>query len=118
LNIEGDVLYITFMLTPAQLRAARALLGIDQRTLAERAGVSLPTIQRMEASDGYVRGVVDTLTKVVAALEREGIELIGENSVSTWGGRGVRLRDATKPALRPSPVRLVQASPEPKRTDA
>ena len=84
------------MLTPAQLLAARALLGIDQRTLAERAGVSLPTIQRMEAaSDGYVRGVVDTLTKVVDALEREGIELIRENSISASGGRGVRLRDPT-----------------------
>ena len=63
------------MLTPAQLRAARALLGIDQRTLAERAGVSLPTIQRREAaSDGYVRGVVDTLTKVGDAREREVLE--------------------------------------------
>jgi transcriptional regulator with XRE-family HTH domain len=88
------------MLTPAQLRAARALLGIDQRTLAQRAGVSLPTIQRMESSSGYVRGVIDTLTKVVAALEREGIELISENSVSPGGGRGVRLRDPTPPALR------------------
>jgi transcriptional regulator with XRE-family HTH domain len=91
------------MLTPAQLRAARALLGFDQRTLAERAGVSLPTIQRMEASDGYVRGVVETLSRVVAALEREGIELIGENSVSPGGGRGVRLRDPTPPALRERP---------------
>jgi predicted transcriptional regulator len=88
------------MLTPAQLRAARALLGLDQRTLAERAGVSLPTIQRMEASDGYVRGVVETLTRVVAALEREGIELISENTVSASGGRGVRLRDPTPPNLR------------------
>jgi len=91
------------MLTPPQLRAARALLGIDQRTLAQRAGVSLPTIQRMEASDGYVRGVVDTLTRVVAALEREGIELISENSVSAGGGRGVRLRDPAMPRLRESP---------------
>jgi transcriptional regulator with XRE-family HTH domain len=97
------------MLTPAQLRAARALLGIDQRTLAERAGVSLPTIQRMEASDGYVRGVVDTLTKVVAALESEGIELISENGVSASGGRGVRLRDPTKPLTR-EPLRAAPAS--------
>jgi transcriptional regulator with XRE-family HTH domain len=88
------------MLTPAQLRAARALLGLDQRALAERAGVSLPTIQRMEASDGYVRGVVESLTRVVAALEREGVELISENGVSAGGGRGVRLRDPTPPALR------------------
>ena len=81
------------MLTPAQLRAARALLGIDQRTLAKLAGVSLPTIQRMEASEGFVRGVIDTLTKVVAALEDAGIELIGENGISSTGGRGVRLRE-------------------------
>jgi transcriptional regulator with XRE-family HTH domain len=88
------------MLTPAQLRAARALLGIDQRTLADLAGVSLPTIQRMEASDGYVRGVVDTLTKVVHALELAGIELISENNISTGGGRGVRLRNPATPSVR------------------
>lgn len=105
LDLIIDVLYIMPMLTPAQLRAARALLGIDQRTLAERADVSLPTIQRMEAaSDGYVRGMVETLTKVVEALEREGIELIRENSISASGGRGVRLREPTSPALR-DPVR-------------
>ena len=80
------------MITAAQMRAARALLGMDQRQLAELSGVSLPTIQRMEASDGTVRGVVDTLTKVVEAFERAGIELIGDNAVSTGGGRGVRLK--------------------------
>lgn len=85
------------MLTPAQLRAARALLGIDQRTLADLAGVSVPTIQRMEASDGYVRGVVDTLTKVVSALELAGVELIGDNASSPGGGRGVRLREPMPP---------------------
>lgn len=53
------------MLTPAQMRAARALIGIDQKQLAELSGVSLPTIQRMEASEGNVRGAVDTLTKMV-----------------------------------------------------
>ncbi|WP_414902343.1 helix-turn-helix domain-containing protein [Sphingomonas flavalba] len=82
------------MMTAAQMRAARALLGIDQRQLAELSGVSLPTIQRMEGSDGNVRGVVDTLTKVVAALEAAGVELIGDNAVSREGGRGVRLRPA------------------------
>ena len=80
------------IITAAQMRAARALAGIDQRTLAERAGVSLPTIQRMEASDGVVRGVIDTLTKVVRALEESGVELIGEGQPSERGGRGVRLK--------------------------
>ena len=118
IDICRDVSYITGVLTPNQLRAARALLGIDQRTLADRAGVSLPTIQRMEASDGYVRGVVDTLTKVVAAIEREGVELIGENSMSAGGGRGVRLRDAAKPTARASPLRLIETPTQSKPVDA
>ena len=85
------------MITGAQMRAARALLDIDQRQLAELSGVSLPTIQRMEASEGNVRGVVDTLTKVVAALDRAGIELLGENAISLERGRGVRLKHARVP---------------------
>jgi transcriptional regulator with XRE-family HTH domain len=80
------------MITATQLRAARALLGIDQQTLADLAGVSLPTIQRMEASQGNVRGVIDTLTKVVEALNASGVELIGDNAKSDTGGRGVRFR--------------------------
>ena len=79
------------MITGAQMRAARALLGIDQRALAQRAGLSLPTIQRMESSDGMVRGNVDSLMKLVEALAAD-IELIGEGMASTGGGRGVRLK--------------------------
>ncbi|AKM09124.1 helix-turn-helix domain-containing protein [Croceicoccus naphthovorans] len=82
------------MITSQQMRAARALLGIDQRRLAELAGLSLPTIQRMEASDGQVRGVVDTLVKVITAIEAAGIELLGENAPSSGLGRGVRLRES------------------------
>jgi Predicted transcriptional regulator with C-terminal CBS domains len=74
------------------MRAARALLGLDQRALAERAGLSLPTIQRMEASGGVVRGNVDSLMKLVDALAANGIELIGEGATSSKGGRGVRLK--------------------------
>jgi transcriptional regulator with XRE-family HTH domain len=80
------------MITAGQLRAARALLGIDQRQLAKRSGLSLPTIQRMEASDGVVRGNVDSLVKLVDALAAAGIELIGDGATSTGGGRGVRLK--------------------------
>lgn len=80
------------MITAAQMRAARALLGLDQRALAERAGLSLPTIQRMEASGGVVRGNVDSLMKLVDALAANGIELIGEGATSSKGGRGVRLK--------------------------
>ncbi len=79
------------MITAGQMRAARALLGLDQRALAERSGLSLPTIQRMEASEGVIRGNVDSLMKLTAALAAAGIELIGENAPSHTGGRGVRL---------------------------
>lgn len=74
------------------MRAARALLGIDQRELAQRSGLSLPTIQRMEASEGVIRGNVDSLMKLVDALAASGIELIGEGATSQSGGRGVRLK--------------------------
>ncbi len=75
------------------MKAARALLGIDQKQLAELAGLSVPTIQRMEASEGTVRGVVESLTRVVEALSRAGVDLIGEGAASTGGGRGVRLKE-------------------------
>ena len=74
------------------MRAARALLDIDQRELAQRSGLSLPTIQRMESSGGVVRGNVDSLMKLVDALAAAGIELIGEGAASHAGGRGVRLK--------------------------
>jgi hypothetical protein len=80
------------MITGAQMRAARGLLGIDQRKLAELSDLSLPTIQRMEASDGVVRGNVESLMKLVAALDAAGIELITDNATSPAGGRGVRLK--------------------------
>jgi transcriptional regulator with XRE-family HTH domain len=79
------------MITAAQLRAARALLGMDQRALADAAGLSVPTIQRMEASDGVIRAQVDSLMKLIAALDAAGIELINEGAVSQGGGRGARL---------------------------
>lgn len=83
------------MISPEQLRAARALLGIDQRKLAELSCLSVPTIQRMEASEGVIRGNVDSLMKLVGALDAAGIELIGEGAMSHAGGRGVRLKAMT-----------------------
>ena len=81
------------MISSAQIRAARALLGIDQKQLAEMAGVSVPTIQRMEASQGNVRGVVATLSKIIDALDAAGLELIGNEQPSQGRGRGVRLKE-------------------------
>jgi len=83
------------MITASQIRAARALVSMDQRKLADLAGLSLPTIQRMEASDGVVRGNVDSLMKLMAALDAAGIELLAEGAASPGGGRGVRLKQAT-----------------------
>ena len=81
------------MITAAQLRAARALLGVDQRELAALSGLSLPTIQRMEGRDGLIRGNVDSLMKLVDALDLAGVELIGDDKPSQGGGRGVRLKE-------------------------
>ena len=80
------------MISAAQLRAARALAGLDQRRLAGLSGLSVPTIQRMEASDGVIRGNVDSLMKLIAALDAAGVLLIGEGAHSDTGGRGVRLK--------------------------
>nr|WP_273546261.1 MULTISPECIES: transcriptional regulator [unclassified Xanthobacter] len=88
------------VITAAQLRAARALLGLDQKGLAALSSLSVPTIQRMEASEEVIRGNVDSLMKLVDALSTAGIELIGEGTVSDGGGRGVRLT-----ARRPAPER-------------
>jgi transcriptional regulator with XRE-family HTH domain len=78
------------MISAAQLRAARALAGLDQKGLAELSGLSVPTIQRMEASEGVIRGNVDSLMKLIAALDAAGVILIGEGAASSGGGRGVR----------------------------
>jgi transcriptional regulator with XRE-family HTH domain len=91
------------MITATQVRAARALLNIDQRRLADLSGLSVPTIQRMEASEDMIRGNVDSLMKLTAALEKAGIELITEGAVSQGGGgRGVRLsaRPTSPPQAR------------------
>jgi Predicted transcriptional regulator with C-terminal CBS domains len=80
------------MITAGQLRAARALLGLDQKALAERSGLSVPTIQRMEASEGVIRGNVDSLMKLISALDSMGIVLLGDGASSAGGGRGLRLK--------------------------
>lgn len=84
------------------MRAARALVGLDQKTLAALAGVSLPTVQRMETSEGVVRATVDSLVKIVEALNNAGVELLGDNQPSDGGGRGVRLKVVSSAAKDPS----------------
>jgi|tagenome__1003787_1003787.scaffolds.fasta_scaffold20712589_1 transcriptional regulator with XRE-family HTH domain len=101
------------MITAAQLRAARGLLGIDQRRLAELSGLSVPTIQRMEASESMVRGNVDSLVKLITAFDAAGIEMINEGASSHSQGRGVRLKIASgsaKPARGPHPKNKTSAA--------
>ncbi len=73
------------------MRAARALLGLDQRDLAKLSGLSLPTIQRMESSPGSVRAFVDSLERVLEAFTAGGVELIADGATSAGLGYGVRL---------------------------
>jgi hypothetical protein len=90
------------VITATQVRAARALLEIDQRRLAVMSGLSVPTIQRMEASEGTIRGNVDSLVKLIAALDAAGVEVIGEGAASRATGRGVRLKSTADGAAKPS----------------
>jgi predicted transcriptional regulator len=71
-----------------QIKAARALLAWSQADAARSSGVSVPTIKRVEASDGMIGGRVDTSERLVAALEAAGMIFIEE----TGGGPGVLLR--------------------------
>ncbi len=79
------------MITSCQIRAARALLKLNQKELSDLSGLSLPTIQRMEASKGIVKGNVATLVKLIKTFEDAGVELIAENAFCLGKGRGVRL---------------------------
>lgn len=93
------------MITSGQLKAARALLGLDQRQIAKLSNLSVPTIQRMEASEGVVRGNVDSLMKLIGALDAAGIVLIGNDAPSAGGGRGVRFKEtSTNRTSRPGPA--------------
>jgi len=78
------------MIGAAQLRGARALLGIDQRERALLSRLSMPTIQRMEASKDVIPGNVDSLMKLIGALDGAGIEFIAEGAASPEGRRSVR----------------------------
>lgn len=75
-------------MTGEQLRAARAMLSLKQAELAARAGVSEPTVKRLEAVDGPLSANTATVDKLVRALEAAGVEFIAPNG----GGAGVRLR--------------------------
>jgi transcriptional regulator with XRE-family HTH domain len=82
------------MITVRQMKAARALLAWSQADLAGASGVSEPTIARLESEDGELGGRPETGQKLVAALERAGVEFIG----SDGEGLGVKMKKRTKRA--------------------
>ena len=77
------------MITSEQIRGARAMLRWEQKQLSEASGVSVPTIKRMEAGSGTVRGTYENVSAIQTALEAAGVEFIDPNG----GGPGVRLRE-------------------------
>jgi transcriptional regulator with XRE-family HTH domain len=68
-----------------QIKAARELLGWSQEAIANASGVSIPTIKRLEAAGGDLGGRPETSEKIVAALEKVGVEFLDD-------GQGVRLK--------------------------
>jgi transcriptional regulator with XRE-family HTH domain len=64
----------------SQVRAARALLGWSQSKLARAAGVGLATLQRIEQSEGVVKGNFSTVVKIQKALEHAGIKFVDDEA--------------------------------------
>lgn len=75
-------------ITGRQIAAARVMAGMDQKSLASAANVSVATLRRMEASPGPASGLANNVAAVLRALEEAGVEFIPENG----GGPGVRLK--------------------------
>ena len=78
-------------ITAEQLRAARALIKMEQRTLAERANVNVQTLKRYEGGAGPLTGSYQNISGLTAVLEAEGVVFIA-SGVSSDGGPGVRLK--------------------------
>ena len=77
------------MLTSEQIRAARALLRMEQKELAKLSGVSLPSIKRLETQPGRLAAQERTIAAIRTALETAGVLFIDQNG----NGAGVRLKD-------------------------
>jgi transcriptional regulator with XRE-family HTH domain len=92
--VESTTLH--FMRYSAQIRAARALLGWSQGQLARQAGIGLATLQRIEQTDGVVKGNFSTVLKIQKAFEEAGIRFMEDDS----GEIGVRLKKETGPGVR------------------
>jgi len=76
------------LITSAQIRGARAMLGWSREDLSKRSGVGISALMRFEASEGVPAGKIQTLQLVQDAFEKAGIEFIGTHE----SGAGVRWR--------------------------
>jgi hypothetical protein len=81
----------SFILTGRQIAAARTMLGLRQALLAKTASISVPTLKRMEASEGHVSGMANNVAAVRRALEEAGVEFICEGGAAV----GVRLKQGS-----------------------
>ena len=88
-----EALARSLMLDPAQIRAARALLGWTQEDLAKASGVGTATIQRMEKSKQMITGYISTVVRLQEAFEKAGIQFIDSDEA---GGHGLRLAKRKK----------------------
>lgn len=84
-------------LIPAQIRAARGLVGWPARILADQAGVHITTVQRIERARGVLRGSNKTLEKIRRALEGAGVVFVGDDNE----GPGVRLNPRSLSSGKP-----------------
>ena len=94
------------MVTPRQIRAARALLGWSQQELADRSIVSLNAVTRLERSEVDPR--MSTVTALERALRKAGVEFLAEGA--NWG-EGVRLAKPSAPSPASRTRRKRQAKP-------
>jgi transcriptional regulator with XRE-family HTH domain len=103
-------------ITGRQIAAGRVLAGIGQDELAQRANISVPTLRRMEASDGPATGLPNNVLAVRRALEDVGVVFLETGSLIE-GGQGVRLHvTANTPEALTSKIKTLQrqlAEPEP-----
>jgi len=89
-SLPAGMPYTGRMITPAQIKAARALVGWKQAELAEASGVAEVSVKNIERGVTDARG--STLAKIEEAFGKAGVEFLGSGQASPDGGPGVRIK--------------------------
>jgi transcriptional regulator with XRE-family HTH domain len=84
------------MIEPAQIRAARALLGWRQEDLSKAAGIGTATVRRIESANSSATSYVSTLSRIQASLEAAGIHFIDDDGSAGIGLRLARTKKKRK----------------------